>query len=135
MFVLKSLRHSTRIDSMKRNMDLIRDILLNIESRPPGELVRTVGYDSEKYSEDELKGHLRLIDQAGLVDGNLKFHTSGTLIAIYGLSNEGHDLLDAIRGDRVWERTKERVQEVGGSVTIETLKAIATAVAASMLGL
>lgn len=80
-------------------MDLIRDILLDIESKPAGELIRTIGFDSEKYTNEEVQGHLRLIDQAGLVDGNLKFHREHTLIAIHGLSNDGHDLLDAIRGN------------------------------------
>ena len=116
-------------------MDLIRDILLDIESKPAGELIRTIGFDSEKYTNEEVQGHLRLIDQAGLVDGNLKFHREHTLIAIHGLSNDGHDLLDAIRGETVWERTKERVEEVGGSVTLDTLKAVAAGVAAKILGL
>jgi hypothetical protein len=120
---------------MKRNMDLIRDILLDIESKPAGEMIQTIGYDSEKYTGEEMRGHLRLIDQAGLVDGKFRFLGESTLIAIHGLSNEGHDLLDAIRGDTVWARTKERVEEVGGSVTLDTLKAIATAVAAKLLGL
>ena len=115
-------------------MDLIRDILLEIEAQPAGKLIRNITLP-EKWSEEELVGHLRLINDAGLVDGKMEFFPEATLIAIHGLSNEGHDLLDSIRGETVWKKTKERVEEVGGSVALDTLKAIAGAVTAKILGL
>lgn len=119
---------------MKRNMDLIREILLNIEEQPPGNLIRTVNLRSE-WSREEVLGHLRLIDQAGLIDGNLKFHGDQVLMAIHGLSNEGHDLMDSIRSETVWTETKERVSTVGGTVALDVLKSVAGAVAAKLLGL
>jgi hypothetical protein len=120
---------------MKRNMDLIREILLEIESQPAGKLIAEINYPDDKYSAEDVMGHLRLIEQAGLIDGHLKIFDGGALIAIHGLSNEGHDLLDSIRGEAVWQKTKDRVEEVGGSVALDTLKAIAGAVAAKLLGL
>ncbi len=115
-------------------MDLVRDILLEIEAQPAGDLIRN-SVLPEKWSEEELVGHLRLINHAGLVDGKMEFFPEATLIAIHGLSNEGHALLDSIRSEAVWKTTKERVEEVGGSVALDTLKAIAGAVMAMILGL
>ena len=119
---------------MKRNMDLIRDILLSIEDLPPSGPHQTLSVHGD-WNDAEVTGHLRLVRDAGLVDGTIEFYGDDLLIAIYGLSNEGHDLLDSIRDDQVWEKTKSEVGKVGGSVAIETLKAVATAVAAKILGL
>lgn len=118
---------------MKRNMDLIRDILLSIEELPSGGPHQTLSVQGD-WNGDEVTGHLRLVRNAGLVDGKIEFYGDDILLAIYGLSNEGHDLLDSIRDDQVWEKTKSEVGKVGGSVAIETLKAVATAVAAKILG-
>lgn len=115
-------------------MDLIRDILLSIEDLPAGgpHQMLTIRGD---WNDAEVDGHLRLVRDAGLVDGKIEFYGDDLLIAIYGLSNEGHDLLDSIRNDVIWEKTKSEVGKVGGSVAIETLKAVATAVAAKLLGI
>lgn len=103
---------------MKRNMDLVREILLEIEAQPAGKLIRNVSLP-EKWNKEEVVGHLRLIGQAGLDDGKMEFHREAVLIAIHGLSNEGHDLLDSIRSEAVWQKTKDRVEEVGGSVALD----------------
>lgn len=119
---------------MKRDMDLIREILFFIEAQPAGLLIQEIDYD-DNYSQEEVIGHLRLIDDAGLVDGTMEFHSGGSLIAIHGLSNEGHDLLDSIRNETVWKNTKETVAKAGGSVALDTLKIIATAAMTKYLGL
>lgn len=118
---------------MKRDMDLIREILLAIEAQPPG-LMRQIPAPAE-YERETILGHLRLIKDAGLLDGKVEFHRDTVLVAIYGLSNSGHDLLDSIRDEGVWRQTKEATEKVGGSVAIDVLKAIAGQVVSKMLGL
>jgi hypothetical protein len=115
-------------------MDLIREILLVIEDQPAGKMMRTIQLP-EQWSHEEVVGHLRLISQAGLIDGKIEILGKDLLLAIHGLSNEGHDLLDSIRNETVWESTKETVARAGGSVAIETLKSIAAAAMAKLLGL
>lgn len=41
------------------------------------------------------------------------------------LSWAGHDFLDAISNETIWSKIKSSVQEVGGKVTIETIKIVA----------
>lgn len=119
---------------MKRDLDLIRDILLAIEAEPAGKLIRTIPLPS-KWTKEEAIGHLRLIKDAGLTDGKIDFHGDQLLMAIHGLSNRGHDLLDSIRNETVWQQTKDKVEEVGGSVGLDVVKAIAGAILGKMLGL
>jgi len=52
---------------MKRHMDLVRDILLKFEERP-GTFVRTMKeIQIENYKPDEIKGHIWLMMDAGLI--------------------------------------------------------------------
>ena len=116
-------------------MDLIREILLVIESNPAGEMIHEISIPDDRWNDAELIGHLRLIHEAGLTDGTMEFFPDEVMIALYGLSNSGHDLLDTIRNETVWENTKATVTKAGGSVAIETLKIIATAAMTKHLGL
>lgn len=44
----------------------------------------------------------------------------------FRLTSLGHDYLDAIRDNGIWERTKTAVTETGGNATIEIIKALAS---------
>jgi hypothetical protein len=89
----------------------------------------------EKYSGTEVLRHLRMLSEGGFLSGNVKIHGPHLLIVLHGLSWAGHDLLDSIRDDSVWKKTKEMAASVGGSVGLETLKALALKAAQSFLGL
>lgn len=119
---------------MKRDWDLVRDLLLAIEEQTGGEVMRQISMP-DRYTSEQVVSHLRLVNEAGFINGNIKFVGDHLLLAIHGLSWEGHDFLDSIRNDGVWEKTQEKAASVGGSVALETLKAIAAKVAESMLGL
>lgn len=47
----------------------------------------------------------------------------------------GYDLLDSIRDESVWAKVRERIGNVGGSVSIDVLKAVAIQVVKDRLGL
>lgn len=104
---------------MIRNMDLVRELLLKLESyaTPPG---TTVVIDPHRgqfqipgYSADQIAYHLSLIREAGFIE------SPGTQLAGMGvtfrcLTWDGHDYLDAIRDPEIWRKTK-RGAEVAGS--------------------
>lgn len=115
-----------------RNMELIRDLLLTIESQPAGALIRQIEMPGI-YTKEEVIDHMRLVAEADLLNGRIEFTNSRMFLSIHGLTNKGHDLLDSIRSETVWVQTKEKVKEVGGTVSIDTLKAVATAIATKML--
>jgi len=43
----------------------------------------------------------------------------------FRLTAQGHDYLDAIRDEGIWEKTKVVVSETGGNATLEIMKALA----------
>lgn len=113
---------------MKRNMDLIRSLLLKLEALDlsPGEIAM-LDPDGEELGvegagPDEIEHHLYLIDEAGFIDTA----GGGTLdgLTFRKLTWEGYDFLDSVRDDRIWARTKQGASEAGG-YTVELLKDLA----------
>ncbi|CAG9273398.1 MULTISPECIES: DUF2513 domain-containing protein [Burkholderia cepacia complex] len=103
---------------MKRDMDLIRELLLKLESLPMerGD-VFIISADDEalqipRYNDHQIDYHLSLIQEAGLID------TAGAgSMTGYGfarLSWAGHDFLDSVRSPDVWDRTKQAASAAGG---------------------
>lgn len=114
---------------MVRNMDLIRELLLRLESLPiePGSThIFYVGSDElriDGFDDDQVSYHLSLIDEAGLIETGTTSRTmNGFLFS--RLSWAGHDFLDSIRDPEVWAKTK-RGAEAAGGFTVDLLKDIA----------
>ena len=108
---------------MKRDMDLCRDILLDLESKPfdPGSVEIKIGGKSE----EEISYHLMLLDQAGLVKAvDLSKSTQRMKWRANYLTWDGHDFLDASRNETVWERAKATLQDKSVGMTFEILKAL-----------
>ena len=94
---------------MKRDMELVRQLLILIEENTnsreleiPKEMDRKI-----------VAGHLKIMDQAGLVENNTKWASNEPLWINEGLTWDGHDYLDAIRNDTVWNNVKKKTKEKG----------------------
>ena len=96
---------------MKRNMDLIRLLLLRVEATDVLEQpdLKIGGYDVQ-----ETDYNLDLMIQAGLINGSGNWSFGGSYnVAIRGLTWEGHDFLDAVRSDSIWRQAKAWAQGEG----------------------
>lgn len=103
---------------MKRDMDLIRELMLKLEELPLERgAVWLINADLDElqvpgYSADQIDYHLSLIDEAGLIDS-----AGASAMDGYGfrrLSWQGHDFLDSVRSPDVWDRTKQAASAAGG---------------------
>ena len=47
----------------------------------------------------------------------------------------GHDFLDAIKDQGIWDQTKTKLKEVGGPASLDVVKAVAVSIMTSALGL
>ena len=106
---------------MKRDFDLIRKILFEIEDVPAGEtnfhFDAMDGYDLVTVNE-----HIELLEQAGLIKAAIMRDFSGICaVSIQGLTWQGHDFLDAARNDTLWNKAKEKYLKPGMSVTFDIL--------------
>jgi len=103
---------------MKRDMDLIRELMLKLESFPmePGDNVHITpdnpDVQVDGHGVDQIDYHLSLIEQAGFIERS----RSGPAIGIMfrGVSWAGQDFLDSVRSADVWDRTRQAASAAGG---------------------
>ena len=102
---------------MRRDDEYIRQLLLEAEASSD---LYEMALISSSSSPDDVKRHqhFELMVDAGLCQSVNN--------GVYRMTNQGHDYLNAIRDDGVWEKTKEGASQVGG-VTLGIMKDIAVA--------
>ncbi len=95
---------------MKRDWDLIREILVALEDKKESKgILRLKDFPSGR--EQEISYHVALLLDAGLVEGSMPSEF-GPPVKRFNLSRltwEGHDFLDAIRNDDVWSKIKTKL--------------------------
>jgi CheY-like chemotaxis protein len=101
---------------VKRDDDYLRQLLLEFEAQPDC-LVLIVSHMSMSHEERKRQYHVQLLCDAGLM--------APVKNATFRMTMQGHDYLDAIRQDGIWEKTKNAVAETGGSASLEIVKALA----------
>lgn len=122
---------------MKRDMDLVREILLAIEADKEMDGLHWKIFSSpqdveiKNCSVEEFSYTIGLMKDAGFLQtekGNMLFP------AIGGLSWKGHEFLNDIRDPEIWRKTKERAKGVT-NIGVSLLWEIAKAEVRSKLGL
>jgi hypothetical protein len=119
-------------------MDLIRELLLKVEERAPedGDFQAADTFGITGRSELTVLEHVDLIARAGLVETipmNVQ-QSPVTLHIVQRLTWSGHEFLDAVRHDTVWQKVKAKVEEQGGSASFEIVKMVALQVAKAKFG-
>ncbi len=113
---------------MKRDMDLIRHLLLTLESKPGPQLIKAEDIEAEGFSPTEVKYHLNLMFQAGLINGeDVRSSTSDRLIQVYpfDLTWQGHEFLETVRDPEIWRQAKTGASRAG-TASIEFIWGVAT---------
>jgi hypothetical protein len=104
---------------MKRDLSLVRKILLRCEEAPANQWLEPqhfdLGVDSHVLGE-----HVSLMIDAGLLDGNMEgTHDDDTFFFIKKITWSGHDFLDASRDIKIWTKFLEMAKEKGLSLTFD----------------
>ncbi len=103
------------------------------EKGPEQHSLRLSSFPEERHY--EMSYHVELLEEAGLVYG----HMSKTIspgpsdFAAIRLTWEGHELLDAIKNDTIWKKTKESFVSKGLSMTFDLVKSVAVNIATEFL--
>jgi len=120
---------------MERNWDTIREILIAAESLEPDTTLGLSDFPEDRAH--EISYHAELLEEAGLVHASI-YKTLGlgpTQFHLYRLTWSGHELLDAIRNESIWRKTKSTITSKGGSMTFELIKSVAIELAKTAMGL
>lgn len=117
---------------MKRDMELCRAILFAIEE----EFVDVALYNLQipEYTTEQVAYHCKILYDAGLIAAyNARFASDHIYsFGVGSLTWEGHDFLDKIRQDTIWNKTKEVITKQGLPMVIEVVKQVAQSIITSM---
>lgn len=120
---------------MKRDIDLVRGILLEMESDEHGFFARLPAIAGR--GEAEIGYHVHLMSQAGLITAAdaTSLGCAGPNAIPLSITWAGHEFIDAARNDAIWNKTKSKAISSGLSFTFELLKELLVAAAKGPLGL
>ena len=105
---------------MKRDWDLIRQILLTVEAANADE--RISDNDIDGCTPEHFHHNAILLTEAGFVHAMILQNLETTLIE--SLTWEGHEFLDSIRDDATWDKIKMVAKEKSISLSFAAIKAI-----------
>jgi hypothetical protein len=125
-------QNTTRL-AMKRDMDLIRKMLLEIESRDD---VFIPSDDPADYR--RIAYHLLQLNEGGLITGIEATESVGGELLVHvatqpRLTWAGHEFLDLARNETVWADAKEKVGDSVGTVSLEIMNQLLTQIAKQRL--
>jgi len=115
---------------MKRNWDMIRSLMIQLEEQEPGEGLQSTTNDKAEAE------HMALLVESGLCYGEVLRSESGyPHVILAGLTWEGYDLLDGIRSEIAWSSIKSILKKLGGGIAFDVLKKVAAKIAMEAVGL
>lgn len=122
---------------MKRDIDLIRKLLLYLEEKPDDNMIEDLEING--FSKIQVQYHFILMAQAGLIrcERSLSSSTSDRVIRVYpfSLTWQGHEFLEASKNDTFWDKAKNLVKSKSGALSIDVLKAVLISMAKESVGL
>jgi Hypothetical protein (DUF2513) len=97
---------------MKRNMDLIREILFSLEKSEEARISKNQ-IIIEGYNQNQIQFHITIMEEAKLI---LHEVTTGYMSGSKGIcpTMAGYDFIDSTRDPEVWQKTKEGALKAGG---------------------
>lgn len=127
---------------MKRNLDLIRDILLKREESREHRIFDTDFQN--KYDILDINYNIELLEDLNFIEctsfhsmirdeqGKRHPYKAHTILRITAF---GHDYLDSIRNDSIYKETKEKIGPLISSATLDIIKTVATSLIMSKIGI
>jgi Hypothetical protein (DUF2513) len=109
---------------MKRDMDLARRILLEVEAFPGPIIHPNNQIVIDGHAAEEIIYHVMLLHEAGLLDAYNLSNRRGMNWKPKRLTWLGHEFLDASREPSRWEKAKSVVLEKTGGLSFEALKQV-----------
>ena len=106
---------------MKRDLDLARQLLLDIENRGTDCSVSVLRSGSNQQSEELVRYHLRLLIDAGLLK---EIDRTSAGVPCVRLTYDGHELLELARSESRWREAKSTCQERIGGLSLQVIRGI-----------
>lgn len=122
---------------MKRDLDLLREILLKIESSEFDKRLYTNDFVSEEFDYETVAYHLELLNDSNFIVCT-KLPRMGTFIdmfTVFRLTSTGHDYLDSVRDESIYKETKSKLGNLISSATLNIIQSVANQILLKKLGI
>lgn len=114
---------------MKRDFDLIRNILSFVETLKPGSHAIDHSFTDylkldKDYDRDVILEHVNLLYEEKFIDGKVcrdQFSNLITSVCVTRLTWKGYDFLDATRDNTIWNKAKNTILKPTVSLTYSLL--------------
>lgn len=113
---------------MQRDMELIRKILFKIEDTVNN--TATFDLEIEGYTFEQVAYHCSLLYEGGYIHAYNPQYACGKVQAfsVSRLTWEGHEFLDKIREDTIWNKTKEAISNKGLPFVFDIVKSVSSGI-------
>lgn len=120
---------------MKLDLDLMRQIMLEIEKLPAGVIAQNFRLDGAEHF--VVLEHLRLLHEEGYFDGCIVPGKNGQPLqaAVTRLTMKGHEFVRNAHNDTLWKKVTSDAQAKGSSVGLALLNRLLEKAAEKWLGL
>lgn len=106
---------------MKRDMDLVRALLLYMEERDSTDFSMRNPSPIEHYTPQQVAEHIRLMVQSGLVTGIDASTFDGQAWLNLRLSWAGHDFIELARPEARWKKALTIATQQGFALTVDVM--------------
>ncbi|MCY7492806.1 DUF2513 domain-containing protein [Bacillus safensis] len=110
--------------TIKRDMELFRKILIKLEEDESPSQWKSL--DIEGVEDTLVSYHIKLLTEAGMIDGKDKQLDQYFWWQARNLTSQGHDLLDSLRNDTVYNKMKEILGEKISQVPLSEILKLGT---------
>lgn len=111
---------------MKRDLELIRKILFKIEDTVDN--VGKFNLQVDGYTMEQVAYHCSILYEGGYIHA-CNVQSNGDAVYLFSVGRltwEGHEFLDNIREDTIWNKTKDTIVEKGLPFVFDIVKSVST---------
>lgn len=121
---------------MRRNMDLVREILIETSKSDKEVRASDIAEKSSKYSLEEIIYNIRIMGEGNLINVYIDEREVGVVDAyVMDLTWHGNEFLDSISSNEIWEKIKNNFSDKIINIPFDILTSLAKLYLKSKLGL
>lgn len=118
---------------MKRDMDLIRRILLDMEE---SENAMDAGvFVDDQHDYQAVSYNIDIMEQAGLIKASIVRADGGIYysVRVKSITWDGQDFLATIKSEKIWTKVKTKVSQKLGDASLDMIKSLAVKLGTDLL--
>lgn len=121
---------------MRRNMDLVREILIETSKSDKEVRASDIAEKSSKYSLEEIIYNIRIMGEGNLINVYIDEREVGVVDAyVMDLTWHGNEFLDSISSNEIWEKIKNNFSDKIINIPFDILTSLAKLYLKNKLGL